>query len=322
MARFLTKGQRRGLTMIELLVSITIIGILVSLLLPAVQQVREAARRMACKNNLHNLGLALHNYHERHNKFPPGAVGPLTPNFPQYMGLKSHGLGAFVLSDLDQQPLADQYNWNVPWFDPENQPVVNTPLPVWQCPSAPANRIQEGWQLTVMPPPRELFDGTAACGDYAGMGGVDPGLAKIIGPIFGPQDVRGVYEGVFLVNAARRLEDIKDGPSHTILMAECAGRPQQWLQGHRLGPIIPLTGGAWASRNLVGCRGTNRDGTLFGPCAVNCTNNREVYSFHSGGANVVFADGSVHFLSESINIRVFAALVTRAGKEVVSGSDF
>src|SRR5262245_44101247 len=141
MARFLTKGRRPGLTMIELLVATAIIGMLVALLLPAVQQAREAARRTQCKSNLKQLGLAAHLYHDNHNKFPPGAVGP-TP--PLHMELKSHGLGAFLLPYLDQQPLANRYDWNVPWFDTVNQPVVNTQLTIWKCPSAPGDRIQDG----------------------------------------------------------------------------------------------------------------------------------------------------------------------------------
>ena len=113
-----------------------------------------------------------------------------------------------------------------------------------------------------------------------------------------------------------------DGASNTILMAECAGRPTLW----QAGKVVPdkwLSGGPWASRGLMWGRGSTQDGTeFFGRCAINCTNNREVYSFHSGGANAVFADGHVHFLRADIDIRVFARLVTRAGGEVVSESDF
>jgi prepilin-type processing-associated H-X9-DG protein len=311
--------------MIELLVSITIISMLIALLLPAVQQAREAARRMACKNNLHNLGLALHNYHDRYNKFPPGALGPMTPAFPQFAGLKSHGLGAFLLADLDQKPLADQYHWNVAWFDPPNQTVVKTQLPVWQCPSAAGARIQDGMANTVVPPPQERFPGTAACGDYAGMRGVSSALVVsglIVPPTHGPRDLVGNYEGVFLVNTSRGIADIRDGTSNTILIGEDAGRPDLWQEGS-LVPDKYLSGGPWASRNLLWIRTPKPDGTIpFGRCAVNCTNDREVYSFHSGGANVVFADGNVRFLSESIDISVLAALVTRAGGEVVSGGDY
>jgi prepilin-type N-terminal cleavage/methylation domain-containing protein/prepilin-type processing-associated H-X9-DG protein len=325
MARLVTKGQRRGVTMIELLVVIAIMSILIALLLPAVQSARAAARRMTCRNNLRQLGLAAHNYHDRHGKFPPGALGPMTPAFPQFAGLKSHGLGAFLLADLDQQPLADQYNWNVAWFDPPNQTVVNTQLSVWQCPSAEPNRIIDGSIPTEMPPPREPFTGTAAGGDYAGMRGVTSALARsglIVPPPCGPRDLLGTYEGVFLVNTSRGIADIRDGTSNTILFGEDVNRPDLWQEGIQV-PGKYLSGGAWASRNLLGIRPPKPDGTIpFGHCAVNCTNDREVYSVHPGGANVVFADWSVHFLNESIDISVFAALVTRAGGEVVSGSDY
>ena len=314
----------RGFTLIELLVAIAIIAILIGLLLPAVQKVRGAAARTQCANNLKQLGLAAHNYHGTHGRFPPGAVGPLTPAFPQYLHLKHHGLGAYLLGYVEQAVLAERYRWDVSWFDVPNQPVVNVQLKVWECPSARAGRVQDGSLPTVTPPPFTPFNGTAACGDYAGMSVVDSGLARagLIDPPGGPLDDRGHFEGVFAVNASRRLEDVSDGPAQTILIAECAGRPQLWRAGREV-PNLWLSGGPWASRNLLWSRGASPDGSApFGPCAVNCTNDREVYSFHTGGANVVFADGSVRFLKDSIGIRTLAALVTRAAGEVVAGSDF
>jgi prepilin-type N-terminal cleavage/methylation domain-containing protein/prepilin-type processing-associated H-X9-DG protein len=324
MPQFLTTARRHGFTLIELLVVIAIIAVLLGLLLPAVQKVREAAARMACANNLKNLGLAAHNYHDSYGTFPPGAVGPLTPSFPQYLHLKSHGLGTYLLEYLEQGALARQYRWDVSWFEPPNQTAVKTQVRIWQCPSAPADRVHDGSLPTVIPPPRELFNGTAACGDYAGMGTIDAGLAttNLIDPPGGTRDERGHFEGAFTINHTQRLTDFRDGTSTTILMAECAGRPQRW-QGRRMVPNSWLGGGPWASRNLLWGRGATWDGTaFFGPCAVNCTNDREVYSFHPGGANVVLADGSVRFLSATLDIRVFAKLVTRDGGEVVSGSDF
>lgn len=316
-------SRRRGFTLIELLVVIAIIGLLIALLLPAVQQARESARRIACSNNLKQLALAAQNYHDCYNSFPPGAMGPLPPN-PQYDGHKSHGLGAHLLPYVDQQPLANRYDWNVPWFDTVNQPVVNTPLSVWQCPSAPGGRIHDGMADTVVPPPQEKFPGTAAIGDYAGMGTVYKDLLPtgLIDTPGGTRDARGHLEGVFPINASRGIAHIPDGTSGTILIAEDAGRPELWQKGTRVGGLV-LSGAGWASRNLLWCRGASATGTaFFGPCAVNCTNDREVYSFHSGGANVAFVDGHVRFLSASIDIRIFARLVTRDGGEVVSDSDF
>lgn len=318
-------SQRRGFTLIELLVVIAIIGLLMALLLPAVQQAREAARRAQCKNNLKQLGLASHLYHDSHNTFPPGAVGSVGPmfNLPQYDGLKHHGLGTYLLPYLELPALASRYRFDASWFDPPNQPVVNTQLPIWQCPSAQANRIHDGKLPTKTPPPMDDFTGTAACGDYAGMSFVNVGLVQggVIAPPGGPLDKRGNYAGVFTINECARLADILDGPSHTILIGECAGRPQFWRGGRQV-PDVWLRGGPWAARNLLWCAGAPSDGTAtFGRCAVNCTNNHEVYSFHPAGASVALADGAVRFLSANIDIRVFAALVTRAGGEV-SGSDF
>jgi type II secretory pathway pseudopilin PulG len=310
--------------LVELLVVIAIIAVLIGLLLPAVQKVREAANRTACANNLKQVGLAAHTYHDAHNSFPPGAVGPLTPAFPQYSQLKHHGLGTYLLPYLEQPALAGRYRWDVSWFDPPNQPVVNTQLKIWQCPSAEANRVQDRSLPTVTPPPAEPFNGTAACGDYAGMSVVDAGLVRagLIAPPGGARDDRGHYEGVFPPNRPRCLNDIPDGTSNTILVAECAGRPQLW-RGRGQVPNLWLSGGPWASRNLLWCRGATPDGTaFFGSCAVNCTNDREVYGFHPGGANVVFAEGSVRFLGADISIRVFANLVTRDGGEVVSDTEY
>jgi prepilin-type processing-associated H-X9-DG protein len=301
-------------TLIEVLVVIAVIAALIALLVPAVQRVREAANRVQCANNLRNLGLALHNYHGVFKRFPPGAVGPVN-GVPA--GAKHHGLGTYLLPFLEQAPLFAKYHWEVSWFDPPNQEVVNTQLAIWQCPSAPANRILQGSLITVAPPVELPFNGSAACGDYAGMQKVDATLAQL-----GLVDPMNGYDGVFPVNGTTRLDAITDGTSHTIMMAECAGRPQLW---HGPAPVadVWLTGGPWASRNLLWGRGATPDGTAFyGECAINCTNDREVYSFHPGGANAVFADGSVHFLRADLGIRIFARLVTRAGGETVSDSDF
>src|SRR5262249_55802367 len=129
------RRTRRAYTLIELLVVIVIIGILIALLLPAVQKVREAANRMACTNNLKNCGLALHNFERANGRFPPGAV--IGPYLPAGVTAKaSHGCWPFLLPYLEQQALYQQYNWNLNSNNSANQPVVKTQLKILQCPSA------------------------------------------------------------------------------------------------------------------------------------------------------------------------------------------
>jgi prepilin-type processing-associated H-X9-DG protein len=114
-----------------------------------------------------------------------------------------------------------------------------------------------------------------------------------------------------------RLVDITDGASQTILITECAGRPELWRTSGQIPGYAP--GGVWVGGSIILFAGATPDGaTKPGPCAINCTNNREPFSFHPAGINVVFADGSVRFLQEDMDIRNFARLVTRAGEEVVT----
>jgi prepilin-type N-terminal cleavage/methylation domain-containing protein/prepilin-type processing-associated H-X9-DG protein len=300
----------RAFTLIELLVVIAIIGVLIGLLLPAVQKVREAANRLACAEHLKQVGLALHHFHDANGKFPPAGVqGPYPP--AGVWAEANHGWVVFLLPYLEQQPVADLYHWQVYSTDPSNQPAINVQLKVLQCPSAEPNRVAtfSDWYGT----------GTAACMDYAAVKGVDPLLADQgwISPV-------GDYDGVMLQNFMARVADITDGTSQTILIAEDAGRPQIWHVGHLVPDQLSTCGawGAWAGCQIQ-VKGATPDGTAkYGPCAVNCTNQQELYAFHPGGVNVLFADGSVRFLSANMGIQVLARLCTRAGGEVVSASDY
>jgi prepilin-type N-terminal cleavage/methylation domain-containing protein/prepilin-type processing-associated H-X9-DG protein len=306
--------RRQGYTLIELLVVIAIIAVLLGLLLPAVQKVREAASRMACTNNLKNLGLALHNFHDTSGAFPPGSVvGP----FPQggVMAPVNHGWGPYILPYIEQEALARRYHWDLDFSHPDNQPAITTQLKVFQCPSVEPNR------LTPFPvgPNGAAYPGAqGACSDYSPTGAVHSVLWNS-----GLVDQGGGRFGAMPVNAMVRLTDFPDGTSHTTLVAEDAGRPQLWQAGKQVPGGIAYAG-AWAARgNMIYIRGSTPDGlTKVGPCAINCTNYLEVYSFHPGGANILFADGSVHFLKAGMDIRIFARLVTRAGGEVVSDNDY
>jgi prepilin-type N-terminal cleavage/methylation domain-containing protein/prepilin-type processing-associated H-X9-DG protein len=313
--------QRKAFTLIELLVAIAIIAVLIGLLLPAVMKVREAANRMSCSNKLKQLGLALHQYENYLGKFPPGQViGPMpeagVPN------AVSHGWGPFILGYIEENALAAEYRWDLQNTDPANQRVVITQLKVFQCPSAEPNRYFYGG-------PFARYGGKAACGDYGPPWGVDAALVNL-GLIDKSADCQyfvpgwpnsipdlWVYRGVLVPNQMTRVSDITDGTSNTIMLAEDAGRPQLWRAGSQISGQPDVAGGPWeAFFSGFIIRGSNPDGSFPGPCAINCTNDRQVYSFHPGGANAAFADGSVHFLQKVMSIQVLAALVTRAGGEV------
>ena len=300
----MTTRTRGGFTLIELLVVIAIIGVLIALLLPAVQKVREAANRMKCANNLKQLGLACHHYENTFGKFPPGHVnGP----FPEGGVARAviHGWGPYLLRFIEQSALADLYRWDLFHYEPGNQPVASVQLPIMQCPSAESNRFSIHGQYSGR---------KGACTDYAPTLNVDPVLAEM-----GLIDRVGDYRGVLALNYMTRQADITDGTSHTILLTEDAGQPRDWRVG-QAGEDQVHSGGPWVSGGqVIQVKGSSFDGvTQPGPCALNCTNQHEVYSFHPGGANAVFADGSVHFLKAGMTIRVLAALVTRAGGEVIA----
>lgn len=312
--------RRHGFTQIELLVVIAITSLLMALLLPAVQQAREAARGTQCKNNLRQLGLAHHQRCDTHGTFPPAFVnkGPYGTSGFSF----THGWAPFILPFIDQQALYDLYRWDFPLYAVENQPVMSRQLYVFRCPSTPEqDRFMEFG-------PFKFYQTKGACGDYATTLGVDAVLAQL-GRVDSVPDYRGALTHVptpaltaSLNPSPTRFADLIDGTSNTILLAEDAGRPRRWLR-RTSGEDQVLEGGAWNHfKGGIILQGKSADVTpRLGTCSMNCNNNAEIYSFHPGGANVVIADGSVRFLAEQIEIRVLARLITRAGGEVVSGSD-
>jgi prepilin-type N-terminal cleavage/methylation domain-containing protein/prepilin-type processing-associated H-X9-DG protein len=303
--RVVRRQGRGGFTLLELLVVIAIIAVLVGLLLPAVQKVREAASRMRCTSNLRNVGLALHQFHDVRGALPPGKV--LGPFPPLGIGTNArHAAWAFLFPYLEQQALHDRYRFDLDTGDPVNNSVQATLVPVLQCPSV---------GQTLRDYPGGLLWPTI---DYAPLLGVNPVLAQR-----GWADAVGDYRGAMPANVMTRLSDIRDGTASTMLVTEDAGRNRLWQAG-RKGDRITVGGGPWDSLyNAIEVQGSASDGTSRpGQCALNCLNDGEVYSFHPAGANALFADGSVRLLRAGLDIRVLARLITRDGGEVVSGDDF
>jgi prepilin-type N-terminal cleavage/methylation domain-containing protein/prepilin-type processing-associated H-X9-DG protein len=304
--------RRSAFTLIELLVVIAIIAILIGLLVPAVQKVREAAARAQCQNNLKQLGLAYHNYENVYKALPPSAYD----GFPALgqPGPPAAGWGLFILPYIEQGPLYQQYNWTYVFFDTAhstNQTVANTVIPVMTCPSAPARTA-----YTALVYQQFGVTWQAAPSDYTPLAGVNASLVTLLG-----MTVTNTT-GALQPGTKTRILAITDGTSNTMLLAEIAGRNELWQNGHDAGKTLDFTHGGlggWAdaSSGHSSLYGSSADGTVpVGTTVVNASNDYGLYSFHTGGANQLFCDGSVRFISAGVSPNVVVAQVTKAGGEV------
>jgi prepilin-type N-terminal cleavage/methylation domain-containing protein/prepilin-type processing-associated H-X9-DG protein len=316
-----TRSRAQGFTLIELLVVIAIIAVFIGLLLPAVQKVREAAARTSCFNNLKQLGLGLHNHHSAFGEFPAADDQRPGPNGT----VINHSWTPYVLPFIEQEALYRQYRFDLNWDKVPNAGAGGAILqvvPMFLCPSAPSQG--ERW---------ERQGNLRADMDYAAtternwpnafVSAMQAPNVRIADPYFiGVLGHNKVTNGAF-DPCHRTIDTIKDGTSNTFLLAECAGRNLLYQMGADTGGTVAR--GPWAhpdARIQIGGFNPAIPTDPVGPCAVNCINDKEIYAFHSGGANVCFADGSVRFLKAAIPIDLVLMLLTRDRGEVVTADAF
>jgi prepilin-type N-terminal cleavage/methylation domain-containing protein/prepilin-type processing-associated H-X9-DG protein len=273
--------SRRGFSLVELLVVIAIIGVLVGLLLPAVQAAREAARRTHCFNNLRQIGIGLHNYHDANRAFPIGCSQCLQPP------IRELAWSAFVLPFIEQVATYEQLDSHARYNAIDNLAAGRTVISGYLCPSTATAPERKG----------------NTSGDRNGNGTWDVGddLAFTdYGGMFGHGNpALPLGNGVMIYDRRVSARQITDGLSHTIIVGEDTGRGvnlrSAWIDGQN---CFDQTG------------------------AINRTQNNELWSDHSGGANVAFCDGSAHFLSGEIDLKLLFALCTRANGEVLVNTEF
>ena len=316
-------NRSTGFTLVELLVVIAIIGVLVALLLPAVQAAREAARRMSCTNNLKQLGLACHNFVDVRGVIPPSRTA--TAGFPP-LGVPRgmyHGWACWLLPYMEQGNVASIYDTKLHFGHANNRPAIETQIKSFYCPSTTRQNRRAvdfshgGFSIT-----------KAAAADYGVIRQVDNDLVTSF-----PNDVdRYVDDQVQGTNMSAhsrntgesirvmRWATVTDGLSNTLFYVEDAGRPDAWRASWRKTTSGATIGGAaWADESaefgLQGC--TPPNDTRPGKTVINCTNNGEPYSFHPAGCNFGMCDGSVRFIGANVSIRTLARLVTATAGETI-----
>ena len=284
-----TKQQRRGFTLIELLVVIAIIAILIALLLPAVQQAREAARRTQCKNNLKQIGLALHNYHDIYLCFPPGADN------------KTQGLSWLysILPQIEQGNLFDQFDHGNTFHSSVNRPLVRKdPVNAYLCPSSNEVKADDNNQdytthyYGVMGPTG--INATTGVAYKENTNGPHGGFSK---------------EGMFYFAEVRLIRDMSDGTAHTLAVGEISWndrngkstRYRAWTRGGMKDQYMA------PAKNLA--QTINGDNTSI-------FNDMNFGSNHTGGCHFAAGDGSVHFVSENVDYGVYLAGGSVSGGEV------
>ncbi|TWT60596.1 DUF1559 domain-containing protein [Rubinisphaera italica] len=300
------KQKILGFTLIELLVVIAIIAILVALLLPAVQQAREAARRSSCKNNMKQLGLALHNYHDTFNTFPPASIRTPTANGISHWSTSMIGWQARILGFMEQSALYDMIDWEIYTGNsgPNNTVVRGTEVAAYRCPSDPGNRGKTG-QTTYAPTNYVACTGTS--GSY-GAGGT----------VFQNNGFTVMYQ-----NSKTLMRDITDGTSNTMIIAEClVGSEALGANATGTAPALVCDGTGSVTKDrayswfYANAMPNWSFGTIIGPNSkiTECRSSTGgpavlgARSQHKGGVQILLGDGGVRFVSENIDLATWQNL--------------
>jgi len=332
--------KRRGFTLIELLVVIAIIAVLIALLLPAVQSAREAARRAQCVNNLKQLALACHNYHDVVGSFPPGAIN--RGNWPSggwWAGV-AWNWSTMILPQIEQGALYNAVNIGFNNGDPQNYVTVSQQVvKAFLCPSDNTGSAYDNlwwayaqnWGTKVKMGPTNYV---ASWGDMKTASPFDNTSSEPGGPNWGCGDSYRGYFGECSNGSVRGLRDGLDGSSNTLLLGENSPNLNgslAWTNGDGTyaSTVIPLN---WKTNLHDGEKDSNGDlcnsvGSVLGAfnhqhCWRNQTYNYGFKSYHSGGANFAMGDGSVRFIKQTINNRTYNALATIRAGEVVSADAY
>ncbi len=302
-------SRRTGFTLIELLIVIAIIGILIALIAVAVTKAKELAVRARCQQHLNQIGAAFHTHETQFGYFPCS-----TSTKPQ------RSVFTPLLGFVGQEPLRKMFDLKKDWWT-ASPDAYGAPVGVFFCPAAPPGDQGQRMDTTTETSSSGKTIYTTkprACTDYAALTAVGSKLKDHCPTV----DDLGV--GALYNNPAGlvRPEAIFDGLTNTIFLTEVAGRPQLWLNGNLRSGSVP--GAGWASHRLdfaLDGKDPNNP-TQAGPCLINCSNDNEIYSFHSGGANFLFGDRSVRFLGVHIAPQALARFISREGNLPPNWSDW
>jgi prepilin-type N-terminal cleavage/methylation domain-containing protein/prepilin-type processing-associated H-X9-DG protein len=303
----LREHPRRAFTLVELLVVIAIIGVLVALLLPAVQAAREAARRMKCQNNIKQLSLAMHNYHDTYGQLIPGAISTNGTSWT-----------AFILPFIEQRPLFENFdftagNYNTNGGVRRSQNGL-TKVAMYLCPSSPAEKMM--MNAPSYPNGPDLVNGTTppfTLHYYINMG---PKGQSPSGQTYEHRSVgsHGGFsqQGVCEINSKYKLKDITDGTAFTFLLGENSRHDNKY--GSRFRNWMRGCDGS-TDQEICGCR--NYVNAINTPVLASATtfNDIPMGSMHPGGANFSLCDGAVRFVSQNIDLGIYKATSSRNGDE-------